>query len=142
MIMHLRLRKNIKHLTLIERLQILTLADGTVAVSIVISNRLVVLLLHTTPTFTVKHVDDLLRQRRRRRRNNPPGEGINPEHRKNHPLTTRQQSASEPDLRRSLQCVNPDLRLTLLKLLNTPQRMIIESSAKIKADHLRFMLLY
>src|SRR5436853_4826979 len=101
MIVNLRLRKDIKHLTLIERLQILPLTHGTVTVSIVIANRLVVLLLHTAPPFTVEHVDDLLRQRRRRGRNNPPGEGINPEHWKNHTLAAGQSSTSEPDVRRS-----------------------------------------
>src|SRR5438094_2305846 len=135
MIMYLRLHNNIKHLTLIERFYILPLADGTVAVSIVIANRLVVLLLHTTPALTVEHVDDLLRQRRRRRRNNPPREGINPKHRKNHALTARQQSTSEPDLRRSLQRMHPHLRFPLLELLNTSKRMIVETSAKIEADH-------
>src|SRR6266571_20136 len=135
MIVNLRLRKNIKHLTLIERLQILPLTDGTVTVGIVIADRLVIPLLHTTPTLTVKHVDDLLRQRRRRRRNNPPREGINPEHRKNHTLATRQQSASEPDLRRSLQRMHPHLMLPLLELLNTSKRMIVESTSKIEADH-------
>src|SRR6266571_4530334 len=141
MIVNLRLRKNIKHLTLIERLQILPLTDGTVTVGSVIPDRLVVLLLHTTPALTVEHVDDLLRQRGRRRRNNPPREGVNPEHWKNHTLATRQQTPSEPDLGRSLQRMHPDLRFPLLELLNTPKRMIVESTSKIEADHRRFMLL-
>src|SRR2546430_17604220 len=141
MIVNLRLRKNIKHLSLIERFQILPLADRAVTARSIIPDRLIVLLLHTTPTFTVEHVDDLLRQGRRRGRYNPPREGINPKHRKNHALTTRQQPTAKPYLRRSLQRMNPPLRLTLLELLNTPKRVVVESSAKTEADHCRRMLL-
>src|SRR2546430_10265347 len=127
MIVDLRLCKNIKHFSLIERFQILSLADCAVAASRIVPDRLVVLLLHATPAFTIEHVDDLLRQRSRRRRNNPPRETVNAKHWKNHALTTSQQPAPEPDLRRSLQRVDPDLRLPLLELLNTSQSMIVES---------------
>src|SRR6266566_5195719 len=41
----------------------------------------------------------------------------------------------------TIQRVNPDLRLPLLELLNTPKRMIVEPSAKIEPDHRRLMLL-
>src|SRR3989442_15301663 len=139
MIMHLRLRKNIKHLPLIERLQILPLADRAVAAGSIIPDRLVIPLLHTTPALTVEHVDDLLRQRRRRRRHDPPREGVNSEHWTNHTLATRQKSPSEPDLGRSLQHEHPDLRLPLLELLNTPKRIIVQSTSKIKPDHIHFL---
>src|SRR5437879_13070912 len=115
MIVNLRLRKNIKHLSLIERFQILPLADRAVTARSIIPDRLIVLLLHTTLTFTVEHVDDLLRQGRRRGKYNPPREGINPKHRKNHTITTRQQPAAKQYLRGSLKRMSPHLLLTLLK---------------------------
>src|SRR2546426_4073448 len=120
MIVNLRLRKNIKHLSLIERFQILPLADRAVTARSIIPDRLIVLLLHTTPTFTVEHVDDLLRQGRRRGRYNPPREGINPEHWKKNALTTRQQPTAKPLLWRGLQRINPHLPASLLELPNPP----------------------
>src|SRR2546429_9228870 len=98
MIVDLRLCKNIKHFSLIERFQILSLADCAVAASRVVPDRLVGLLLHATPAFTIGHVDDLLRQRSRRRRNNPPRGTVKAKHWKNKAVTTLHKPATQPRL--------------------------------------------
>src|SRR5712664_3890437 len=124
MIVDLRLCKHVQDFAFVEGFQVFPLTDSAVAACGVASDLFIVSLFQSAPAFSIENIDHIFRKRRWWWWDDPSGEAVYAEHGKDHSLAARHRAASQPDLGRYLERVEPDLRFPLLELLHDSENMI------------------